>query len=229
MFEPSTARPRPRHPLLALWAWLRHLCLGLLAALALTSGSAAAPPTLLLFGDSLMAGYGLSPAQGFAAQLERALAAAGTPVRIVNASVSGDTTRAGLARLDWSLAERPDAVLLELGANDMLRGLPVAEARANLTAMLDRFAAEEIPVLLAGMKANRSLGADYVEAFDGLYPALAERYGARFYPFFLEGVALDPAFNQADLQHPNAAGVARIVAGILPHVQALLQEVAPRS
>jgi len=183
----------------------------------------AAPPKLMLFGDSLMAGYGLPAEQGFAARLQDALEADGYEVNIVNASVSGDTSAAGLARLDWSLAERPDAVLLEFGGNDMLRGLPPQDLSRNLTAMLERLRAENIPVLLMGMRASPGLGASYVAAFDGVFPQLADRFDVPLYPFFLEGVATIAVLNQADRIHPNAEGVRIIVGKMLPAVEALLK------
>ena len=176
---------------------------------------------LMLYGDSLMAGLGLSETDGFAGHLQRAL---GEDVTIVNASVSGDTSADGLARLDWSLGERPDAVVLELGANDMLQGLPVEAMRDNLSAILKRFEAENIPVLLAGMRASPSLGTEYATAYDAVFPELAQRYDAAFYPFFLEGVATDRALNQSDGMHPNAEGVRRIVEAIRPSIAALLSE-----
>ena len=180
--------------------------------------------TLMLYGDSLMAGYGLDAGDGFAPQLQAALDASGLDVKLVNASVSGDTSAAGLDRLDWSLGDQPDAVILELGANDMLRGLPVEQARKNLAAILDRLKADGVPVLLAGMYASRSLGPDYVSEFDAMYPALAAEYGATLYPFFLEGVALDPALNLPDMRHPNAKGVSVMVERILPFVADLVGE-----
>ncbi|MEO9299982.1 arylesterase [Devosia sp. RY10] len=183
----------------------------------------AAGRTILLYGDSLLAGYGLPAAEGFAAQLQAAMDRAGLDATLVNASVSGDTTADGLARLDWSLAEAPDAVILGLGANDMLQGLPPPAAASNLAAILQKLADMQVPVLLLGMMADRGLGADYVAAFDGVYPALASAHGAILYPFFLDGVALDPALNQADMRHPNAAGVAHIVEKLLPFVEQLLQ------
>jgi len=178
--------------------------------------------TLLLYGDSLMAGLGLEAPDAFAAQLQDALDAEGLSVRVVNASVSGDTSKKGLDRLDWVLADTPDAVILELGANDMLQGLPVAAMEDNLSAILDRFAADKVPVLLAGMQANPNLGDDYVAAYNAVFPALAQRYGAAIYPFFLDGVALDASLNQRDAMHPNADGVKVIVGRILPSVVALL-------
>lgn len=205
--------------------WVRHaLCamavLTTIAASALPAS--AAERTIMLYGDSLLAGLGLPAEDGFAAQMQAAMDAAGLDARLVNASVSGDTTQDGLARLDWSLAEAPDAVILGLGANDMLQGLPAASAADNLEAMLSRFDAMHLPVLLLGMMADRGLGADYVVAFDGLYPALASRHDVIFYPFYLDGVALAPALNQADLRHPNAAGVKVIVDRLVPYVAQLL-------
>ncbi|MET3897366.1 acyl-CoA thioesterase-1 [Devosia sp. UYZn731] len=201
---------------------LRLIVLGAVALIALPTLAQAAPKTLLLYGDSLMAGLGLDAKDGFAAQLQAALDAKHLDVAVVNASVSGDTTADGLARLDWTLADRPDAVLLELGANDMLQGLPAEAVGHNLDAILDRFAADGVPVLLAGMKANPSLGQDYVAAFDTVFPTLSEKYKAALFPFFLDGVALDATLNQADGIHPNAVGVKRIVANILPYVEQLL-------
>lgn len=186
-------------------------------------------PTLLLYGDSLLAGLGLSAAEGFEGQLRAALAARGAAVSVVNASVSGDTTADGLDRLAWTLGERPDAVILGLGANDMLRGLPVEETRTNLDAMLEELTSADLPVLLLGMKADRGLGADYVEAFDQMFSTLAERHGVQFYPFYLEAIGLDAGFYQQDLRHPNAEGVARIVADVLPQVEALVDEIPERA
>lgn len=182
----------------------------------------AAPVKILALGDSLMAGYNLAPDLGFAPRLENALAKMGREAFVINGGVSGDTSAGGLARLDWMLAETPDMVILELGANDALRGLDPATTRANLAAIIERLQARHIPVLLAGMKAPRNLGPEYVAAFDGLYPDLAAQYGIALYPFFLEGVALQTEFLQEDGLHPNAAGVDRIVANILPAVIAIL-------
>jgi acyl-CoA thioesterase I len=183
---------------------------------------AAAATTILAFGDSLTAGYGLGPADAFPAQLEAALKQRGHDVRVINAGVSGDTTAGGLARLDWSLADKPDLVLLELGSNDMLRGLAPTEAEANLDAMLQKLTQAKIPVLLCGMYAARNLGPDYVARFDGIYPRLAKKYGVALYPFFLDGVAMDPQLNQGDGMHPNPAGVRMIVERILPAIEKLL-------
>ena len=184
----------------------------------------AAPKTLMLYGDSLMAGYGLSAEEGFATQLRKRLEADGYEVEIINASVSGDTSAAALARIDWSLAERPDAVLLGLGGNDMLRGLPPRQLSENLRSILTRLRDENIPALLLGMRASPNLGAGYVEAFDSTFPKLAAEFEVPLYPFFLEGVALDPALNQADRIHPNAKGVRIMVEGVLPAVKRLLDQ-----
>ena len=194
------------------------------AVAALVQPAIAAERTIMLYGDSLLAGLGLSADESFMGQLQAAMDAAGLDARLVNASVSGDTTADGLARLDWTLAEPADAVILGLGANDMLQGLPPNAVQENLDAIMARLDALDLPVLLIGMKANRGLGADYVTMFDRIYPDLADQYGALLYPFFLEGVALDPALNQPDLRHPNAKGVAVIVAGLVPLVAQLVQQ-----
>jgi acyl-CoA thioesterase-1 len=197
-----------------------------LLALALLVGQdvhAQAPAkTLLVFGDSLSAGYGLAAADGFVTKLGSALAAAGYRISLVNGSVSGDTSAGGLARVDWSLADNPDFVLVELGANDGLRGLDPQAMEANLDAILAKFGARHIPVLLAGMYAPRNLGRDYDQAFDGVFPRLAAKHGVPLYPFFLDGVATDPALNQPDGLHPNRGGVDVIVAKIMPYVTRLL-------
>lgn len=197
----------------------------LLASIGLANPAKAEEPTLLLYGDSLLAGLGLDAAESFEGQLRAALAASGKEVRIVNASVSGDTTAAGLERLAWTMGDRPDAVILGLGANDMLRGLSPEMAKDNLSAMLDQFAAADVPVLLIGMRADRGLGTEYVQVFDGLYPALAEEYGVLLYPFHLEAIGLDPQYYQPDGIHPNAEGVRRIVADLMPSVDDLLAKV----
>ena len=179
------------------------------------------PLRIVALGDSLTAGYGLPAEAAFPAKLERALAANGIATEIANAGVSGDTTSGGLARLDWSVPEGTEAVILELGANDALRGVDPTLTRNALDAMLERLKARHIPVLLAGMLAPRNLGPDYTRAFDAIYPDLAEKYGAILYPFFLDGVVNDPKLNQRDGLHPTAAGVDVIVAKILPDVERL--------
>ena len=170
-----------------------------------------------------MQGYGLPPGEGLTVKLQEALIERGYNVEVVNAGVSGDTTAGGLARLDWTLGEDFDIALLILGSNDGLRGLDPADTRANLDAMLTKFEAKNIPVLLVGMYAPRNLGSDYVAAFDPIYPELAEQHRvAGFMPFLLEGVALDPALNQSDGIHPNEAGVAVMVENMLPYLLPML-------
>jgi acyl-CoA thioesterase I len=180
------------------------------------------PLRIVAFGDSLTAGYGLPADAAFPAKLQQALAAKGIAAEIANAGVSGDTTSGGLERLDWSVPDGTEAVILELGANDALRGVDPKLTRRALEAMLERFKARHIPALLAGMLAPRNLGPDYAAAFDAIYPDLAEKYGAILYPFFLDGVAADPKLNQRDGLHPTAAGVDAIVAKILPDVERLV-------
>ena len=178
---------------------------------------------LLAFGDSLTSGWGLAARDAFPAQLERALHAAGRKnVRVIASGVAGDTSAGGRARLAWSLADRPDAAIVELGANDGLRGIDPASTYGNLDAILAELKRRGIPVLLAGMYAPPNLGSEYGEAFNAIYPRLAERHGVVLYPFFLEGVAVEPALNQPDGIHPNGDGVAVIVERILPYVMRVL-------
>jgi acyl-CoA thioesterase-1 len=183
----------------------------------------AAPVKILALGSSLTQGYGLPPGTEFTVQLQAALKKSGIDALVTNAGVSGDTSAGGLARLDWSLAEHPDVVILELGSNDMLRGIPPAVTEKNLRAILTKLKAQHIKVLLTGMHAQRNLGADYVKQFDAIYPKLAKEYGVAFYPFFLDGVALNRRLNQADGMHPNPDGVKVIVARMLPTVKKLVQ------
>jgi len=195
------------------------LALALLAPLALSANDSVFPKVrVVVLGDSLVAGYGLPFDQAFPARLEVALHRAGRDVSVINAGVSGDTSSGGLARLDWLLADHPILVIVELGANDALRGLDPELTRANLDAILVRLESAGVRVLLAGMKAPRNLGAEYVTAFDRIYPELAARHKIPLYPFFLKGVAGDPKLNLEDGIHPNAAGVERIVEGMLPMV-----------
>jgi acyl-CoA thioesterase I len=177
---------------------------------------------IVAFGDSLTAGYGLAASEAFPAQLQRALDAKGLAVKVANAGVSGDTTVGGLSRLDWSVPDGTDAVILELGANDALRGFDPATTRKALDGMLRRFQERKIPVLLCGMVAPPNLGAEYGRAFNSIYPDLAAQTGAMLYPFFLTGVAADLKLNQGDGLHPTAAGVAVIVDRILPQVEQLI-------
>lgn len=180
---------------------------------------------IVALGDSLTAGLGLPAEAAFPARLAAALKAKGIAATIVNAGVSGDTASGGLGRLDWSVPQDTEAVILELGANDALRGIDPAVTKTALASILKKLEDRQIAVLLAGMRAPRNLGPDYVNAFDAIYPALASTHPVVFYPFFLDGVAGDPKLNQGDGLHPNAAGVDVIVARIMPRVEQLIARV----
>lgn len=201
------------------------LALGLGAA---SAADDAAPVRIVAFGDSLTAGYMLAPSQAFPEQLAAALKAKGHAVEIANAGVSGDTTAAGLARFDWAIPDGTEAVIVELGANDALRGIEPDVARANLDEILTRLRARNIDVLLAGMRAPKNYGKDYEARYETIFGDLAEKHGTLLYPFFLEGVAMDARLNQQDGLHPTAAGVAVIVEGILPKVEELIERVRAR-
>lgn len=188
----------------------------------LREAAADGAPAIVALGDSLFAGYGLPEGQSFPARLQQALAEKGVEVAIANAGVSGDTSAGGLARLDWSVPEGTDAVLVELGANDALRGLPPAQTEANLDAIVSRLKDRGIAVLVAGMRAPPNMGGDYADAFDPVFARVASRHDAALYPFFLEGVAAVPELNQPDGMHPNAEGVDAIVARFLPVMQAFV-------
>ncbi len=177
---------------------------------------------LLVLGDSLTSGFGLGADEAFPARLEAALSRRGFAVKVLDGGVSGDTSAGGRERLDWALDARPDAVILELGGNDGLRGLDPKETYRNLAAILARLAERNIPVLLAGMYAPPNLGPEYGREFSAVFPRLAERFGVALYPFFLEGVAADPDLNQQDGLHPNGRGVEVIVERILPFVERLV-------
>ena len=206
------------------------LCNWLFAALATTAFAQAPGPKvrIAVFGDSLSAGFQLKATDSFPAQLERSLKARGQAVDVINASVSGDTTASALERLRWSLPERVDAVILELGANDALRGLDVNRAKANLDKMIATIKASGAEVLLAGMIAPRNLGEGYTQEFDAIYRDLAKKHDALLYPFFLEGVALNAQLNLGDGIHPNGRGVAEITKRILPSVEQLIERVRAR-
>jgi len=190
----------------------------LFVLLTAASAWAAKPLRILAFGDSLTAGFGLPDADGFVPQLQSALADKGIAARVINAGVSGDTTAGGLARLDWALGDDPQLVIVELGANDGLRGLDPRTTAANLDGILAKLESQKRAILLAGMKAPRNLGTEYTTAFDAIYPDLAARHHVTLYPFFLDGVATDPQLNQEDGIHPNAAGVKVVVGHMLPYV-----------
>jgi acyl-CoA thioesterase-1 len=203
----------------------RGLILTVCLIVTMPSYAVAAPVRLLVLGDSLTAGYGLPHEDGFQAVLAAALQARGLGVTIIDGSVSGDTSAGGLARLDWVLAGGADAAIVELGANDGLRGLDPAEMGRNLTAILDRLAAKHVKVLLSGMYPPANFGPDYTRAFRAVFDLLGQRPGVLYDPFFLDGVALEPGLVQADGMHPNAQGVVRIVQRLLPLVSRLLGEV----
>jgi acyl-CoA thioesterase I len=190
--------------------------------------SAEGPVRIVALGDSLTAGFGLPADAAFPARLEKALTAKGLAVEIGNAGVSGDTTSGGLARLDWSVPEGTEAVILELGANDMLRGLDPQVTRQALRDILGHLQQRHVEVLLCGMLAAPNLGADYARAFDGIFPDLAATGHLLFYPFFLEGILNDPQRVQRDGLHPTSAGIDAIVAGILPKAEELVARVRSR-
>lgn len=183
------------------------------------------PVRIVALGDSLMAGYELSAPDSLPAQLEKALKARGVDAVVENAGVSGDTASGGLSRLDWSVPDGTDAVIVELGANDMLRGVDPAVTRAALDKIVTQLKARGIAVMLAGMRGAPNLGAEYVARFDAIYPELAAKHGLVFYPFFLEGVAAQPQKLLRDGMHPNAEGVRTIVTGLLPKVEELVSRV----
>jgi len=186
------------------------------------------PIRLVALGDSLSAGYNLPQEAAFPVALERALKAKGYKVEIANAGVSGDTSAGGLDRLDWSVPDGTDGVILELGANDMLRGLDPAGTRRNIEAIVERLKSRNIPVMLAGMYASRNLGPDYVQKFDSIYPDIAKKHDLVLYPFFLDGVAGDRSLNLPDGLHPTAKGVEIIVERILPSVESFLARLSQR-
>jgi acyl-CoA thioesterase-1 len=201
------------------------LGLALLASASEPGRAADQPVRIVVLGDSLTAGLGLAADAAFPAKLERVLHAQGLNVKIVDAGVSGDTASNGLERIDWSVEDGTDAVIVELGANDALRGVDPKLTREALDGIMRRLQARRIPVLLAGMQAPRNMGPDYQAAFDAIFPELAARHGVLFYPFFLDGVATDLKLNQGDGMHPNAAGVDVIVERIVPKVKELLGQV----
>ena len=193
--------------------------------LAAASPAAARTIRLVVLGDSLTAGLGLPPGKAFPDRLQAALRARGWDVDVLNAGVSGDTAADGLARYDWAVPANADALIVELGANDMLRGLEPEATKKALSAILDKAHAARLPTLIAGMRAAPNLGAEYDRAFDAIYPALAKDHDVALYPFFLDGVAGDPKLNQADGMHPTAEGVDAIVERIAPSVEEILKQV----
>jgi len=210
-------------------AAVNSLLIAFLCAFAVLVGTAhaqTAPTKIAFLGDSLAAGYGVGPAQSIPARLEAALKKDGRNVTVINHGVSGDTTAGGLERIDWMLADKPDIVLVELGANDALRATDPATTERNLDAIVSKLKAAGVTVWLAGMLAPRNYGPEYAQKFDGLYTRLADKHGVPLYPFFLDGVAQDPALNQADGIHPNPKGVDVVVERILPFVTRNLDDYA---
>jgi acyl-CoA thioesterase-1 len=205
--------------------------LAIVLSLAVATGAATVhaqtePVKLAILGDSLAAGYGLAPAQAFPTRLQAALKDKGRNVTVINHGVSGDTTAGGLERIDWMMADKPDIVMVELGGNDMLRALDPGATERNLDAIVGKLKQAGATVWLVGMLAPRNFGSEYVQQFDGLYKKLADKHGVPLYPFFLDGVAQDPALNQPDGIHPNAKGVDVIVERILPFVTKNLDDAA---
>lgn len=199
-----------------------------LAVLLAASPVPAQPTHIVAFGDSLTAGLGLDPGEAFPARLEAALKARGHDIVIANAGVSGDTSTGGAERLDWTLASDVDAVIVELGANDALRGIDPQQTEKSLDLILTELGKRKLPVLLAGMMAPRNLGPDYGKSFDAIFPRLARKHGVLFYPFFLDGVAAEPGLNQPDGIHPNSKGVDMIVSRILPITEDLIRQASPK-
>ncbi len=197
------------------------------ATVAIPARASTQPLQLVVLGDSLSAGYLLPQDAAFPSVLERALRAAGMAVEVINAGVSGDTARGGLERLDWAVADGTHAVLIELGANDMLRGTDPAITKKALDEMITRLKSRGIKVMLAGMLASASLGREYTEKFNAIYPDLSAKHGIPLYPFFLEGVAGNAALNLDDGIHPNRMGVEHIVKSILPSVKSFLEKAMP--
>jgi acyl-CoA thioesterase I len=202
-------------------------CVGVYLAIVLSmaAGSAQADPMrIVAFGDSLSAGYELPENEGFPKQLEAALKAKGLDIVVENSSVSGDTSTSGLERLDWSIADGTQLVILELGANDALRGIDPALTRSNIDAMITRLKQRNIKVVLAGMLAPPNMGETYAKPFNAIFPELAAQHQIALYPFFMDGVITEPQLKLSDGLHPNAKGVAVIVSGILPLIQAELTQ-----
>lgn len=211
-------------PIRPLGAWLLMLVIMVLPL----SSQAEDPLEIVILGDSLVAGYGLPAEDGFVAQMQSAFDGQpnGTRVHLVNAGVSGDTTAGGLSRLDWSVPETADAVIVSLGANDALRAIPVDVSYKNLHAIIAALQGRDLPVLIIGMRAPLNLGARYGQEFDAMYPKLAEQFGVPLYPFFLDGVAAVRQLNQGDGIHPNKEGVAHIIAAMYPTIQQFVASVA---
>jgi len=226
--EPMTARRRAGT--LAHVVGMLFLVNALAGAMNLSTATAETtkPLHILAFGDSLSAGYGLRPKDAFPAQLQKQLKAAGNNVVVGNGAVSGDTTADGLKRLDWAVPDDTDAVILELGGNDALRGIDPKETRANLEKIIAALKKRNIPILLAGMLSPANWGDHYSDEFDAIFPELAKEHGLVFYPFFLEGVVFDQKLNLDDGMHPSGKGIAEIVKRIMPSVEELIGRASPQ-
>jgi acyl-CoA thioesterase-1 len=205
-------------------ARFKHILALIVLSLLLATAAGAAPVKILALGTSLTQGLGLPPGTELTALLQARLRASGVEATVINAGVSGDTSAGGLSRLDWSLADHPDAAMVELGSNDALLGLNPAQTEKNLSAILARLKAAHIPVLLLGMRAPRNLGPEYAAQFDPIYPKLAKQYGDDLYPFVLDGVALNAKLNQADGIHPNPTGEKIVADRVYPYVVKLVAE-----
>ena len=197
---------------------LKALLIAIIVVFVSTKSFAENPIRIMLYGDSLMAGYRLSPSENLAAELKRNFEASGPSIIIINASISGNTSKNGLSRLDWSLEDNPSIVVLSLGANDMLRGLNPELTMQNLDSIINKFKKNGSIVILAGMLASESMGPKYQSQFDGIYPELAKKYDLIFMPFLLDGVALDKKYLQADYKHPNAQGIKIMAGNLYPYI-----------
>ena len=197
---------------------LKALLIAIIVVFVSTKSFAENPIRIMLYGDSLMAGYRLSPSENLAAELKRNFEASGPSIIIINASISGNTSKNGLSRLDWSLEDNPSIVVLSLGANDMLRGLNPELTMQNLDSIINKFKKNGSIVILAGVLASESMGPKYQSQFDGIYPELAKKYDLIFMPFLLDGVALDKKYLQADYKHPNAQGIKIMASNLYPYI-----------
>ena len=197
---------------------LKALLIAIIVVFVSTKSFAENPIRIMLYGDSLMAGYGLPPSENLAAELNRNFENSGSSIIIINSSISGNTSKNGLSRLDWSLEDSPSIVVLSLGANDMLRGLNPELTMQNLDSIINKFKKNRSIVILAGMLASESMGPKYQSQFDGIYPELAKKYDLIFMPFLLDGVALDKKYLQADYKHPNALGIEIIASNLYPYI-----------
>ena len=204
---------------------LKALLIAIIVVFVSTKSFAENPIRIMLYGDSLMAGYGLPPSENLAAELNRNFENSGSSIIIINSSISGNTSKNGLSRLDWSLEDSPSIVVLSLGANDMLRGLNPELTMQNLDSIINKFKKNRSIVILAGMLASESMGPKYQSQFDGIYPELAKKYDLIFMPFLLDGVALDKNYLQADYKHPNAQGMKIIASNLYPYIIEAIAEV----